>query len=69
MWYAGLFLAGTASLFFLAYYLLASAIERKDAEILEAKLKEYVVTKNGRSFALPLARVTASFNALIPPAR
>lgn len=44
VWYAILFSTGTASLFFLAYFLLSSAIERKDAEILEAKLKEYTAT-------------------------
>ena len=64
MWYAGLFLAGTASLFFLAYYLLASAIERKDAEILEARLKEYVVTyRAGGISALNEAVTRARGNA------
>jgi len=44
LWHAGLFSVGTGALFFLAYYLLVSAIVGKDAEILEAKLKEYAVT-------------------------
>lgn len=44
LWHAGLFSIGTTALFFLAYYLLAAAIVGKDAEILEAKLKEYAVT-------------------------
>ena len=41
LWYAGLFGICSAALFGLAYYLFATAVQGKDAEIVEARLKEY----------------------------
>src|SRR5712664_2448357 len=41
LWYALIFTASSAALCALVYYLLASTIERKDREVIEARLKEY----------------------------
>jgi signal transduction histidine kinase len=41
LWYALFFAAGTAVLFALVYYLAAQEFERKDKEVILAKLKEY----------------------------
>ena len=41
LWYASIFTASTVALFLLLYVLLSLAIERKDREVIEAKLKEY----------------------------
>lgn len=43
LWYALIFIACSAALFLLAYYVLVAAIERKEREVLEARLKEYAV--------------------------
>src|SRR6476660_7614555 len=40
LWYALIFSASGLALLTLAYYLLAAAVNRKDQEILEARLKE-----------------------------
>jgi len=40
LWYALVFTLSNAGLFVLAYYLLAGALERKDLEVLDARLKE-----------------------------
>jgi signal transduction histidine kinase len=40
LWYAGVFTASAVALLAIAYYLLAAAIGHKDAEVLEARLKE-----------------------------
>ncbi|HYV31047.1 MAG TPA: histidine kinase dimerization/phospho-acceptor domain-containing protein, partial [Candidatus Binatia bacterium] len=41
VWYALIFTASSAALCVLVYYLLAAAIEGKDREVIEARLKEY----------------------------
>src|ERR1043166_7117001 len=41
LWYALVFTASSAMLCALVYYLLAAALEGKDREVLEARLKEY----------------------------
>jgi len=41
LWYASIFIASAAVLFVLVYLLLAAAVERKDAEVIEARVKEY----------------------------
>src|SRR5437773_3676205 len=41
LWYTSIFTLSAAVLFLLVYVLLASALQRKDHEILEARLKEY----------------------------
>jgi signal transduction histidine kinase len=41
VWYALIFTASSAGLCALVYYLLAATIERKDREVIEARLKEY----------------------------
>src|SRR5436309_14216866 len=41
LWYALIFTASSAALCALVYYLLAAAIEGKDREVIEARLKEY----------------------------
>jgi signal transduction histidine kinase len=40
LWYALVFMASSAALFALAYYLLAAAVGSKDLEVLQARLKE-----------------------------
>jgi len=41
LWYTSIFTISAAVLFLLAYFLLASALQRKDLELIEAHLKEY----------------------------
>ncbi len=41
LWYALLFAASATGLFLISYFLLASSIERKDRELVEARAKEY----------------------------
>src|SRR5258708_26946684 len=41
LWYASIFTISAAILFVLLYYLLSGAVERKDREVIEAKVKEY----------------------------
>lgn len=41
LWYAGLFSISSGALFGLVYYLFAAAVQGKDGEIIEARLKEY----------------------------
>ncbi|MHB9007828.1 MAG: ATP-binding protein, partial [Limisphaerales bacterium] len=41
LWYAGLFTASSGALFLLVYYLLAAAVERKEIEVVQARLNEY----------------------------
>jgi signal transduction histidine kinase len=53
LWYASVFIASAGALFFLMYALLASALEHKDAEVLDARLKEYgAIYETGGSGAL-----------------
>ena len=42
VWHAGMFLLSTALLFTLLYFLLSAAIDRKDRDVIEARLREYV---------------------------
>jgi signal transduction histidine kinase len=41
LWHAGMFLASAALLFTLIYFLLSAAIDRKDRDVIEARLREY----------------------------
>ncbi len=41
LWYASVFIASAGVLFILVYFLLAAAIERKDAEVIEDRVQEY----------------------------
>lgn len=41
LWYASIFMASTVALFVFLYFLFSSAIERKEREVIEARLKEY----------------------------
>jgi signal transduction histidine kinase len=41
LWYAFIFALGSFALLTLAYYLLAAAVNRKDREVLEARLREF----------------------------
>jgi signal transduction histidine kinase len=41
LWYAGLFTLSSGALFGLVYYLFAAAVQGKEVEILQARLKEY----------------------------
>ena len=41
LWYTSLFMLSAAVLFLLVYFLLASAVQRKDREVIESHLKEY----------------------------
>lgn len=43
LWYSLLFAASSALLFGLVYYLFAAAVEQKEREVVEARLKEYAV--------------------------
>ena len=42
LWYAGVFIVSSAVIFALLYFLLGAAIDRKDRDVLEARLGEYV---------------------------
>lgn len=50
-WYALVFSASTAGLFALVYYLLAAAIEKKEREVIVARLKEYAAIYQTRGAA------------------
>src|ERR1700756_5348914 len=41
LWYASIFIVSACALFLFLYFLMSVAIERKDREVIEAKLKEY----------------------------
>jgi signal transduction histidine kinase len=41
LWYASLFILSSVFLFMAAYFLLGTALQRKDREVVEARLKEY----------------------------
>jgi signal transduction histidine kinase len=41
LWYSGIFILTACGLFLLAYFVLASAIQQRDREVLQAKLDEY----------------------------
>src|ERR1044071_8889539 len=43
LWHACIFIASSSALFALLYFFLAQAVERKDREVIEGKLKEYAV--------------------------
>ena len=48
VWYAAVFVISSALVFALLYYLLGQAIDRKDREVIEARLGEYIaVYENG----------------------
>lgn len=48
LWHAGTFLVSAALLFTLIYFLLSAAIDRKDRDVIEARLREYLaVYTNG----------------------
>jgi len=47
LWYALIFTVSSVALLMLAYYLLAAAVGRKDAEVLEARLKEAAAVYDG----------------------
>src|SRR5688572_789829 len=53
LWSAAIFLVSAALLFALIYFLLGAAIDRKDRDVIEARLREYVaVYENGGIAAL-----------------
>jgi len=53
LWYAVIFAGSAAVAFLLLYFLLSSAVEGKDREVIEARLKEYsVIYQRGGSTAL-----------------
>src|SRR5438552_30574 len=41
LWYASIFILSAGALFLSMYFLLATAIQRKDHEVIESRLKEY----------------------------
>ena len=41
LWYASMFILSALFLFFAAYFLLGTALQRKDREVIESRLKEY----------------------------
>jgi signal transduction histidine kinase len=41
LWYASIFILSAALLFWAAYFLLGTALQRKDREVIESRLKEY----------------------------
>ena len=47
LWYALIFTISSAALFGLVYYLFAAAVEKKEGEILEARLAEYAAIYRG----------------------
>ncbi|MFO1500900.1 MAG: hypothetical protein U1G07_21350 [Verrucomicrobiota bacterium] len=53
LWYASIFILSAAALFVLLYALLSVAVDRKEREVIEARLKEYAaVYRTGRLPAL-----------------
>ena len=43
LWYASVFMASAVALFLILYFLFSAALERKEREVIEARLKEYAV--------------------------
>ena len=41
LWYASIFILSAAALFILSYALVSVAVDRKEREVIEARLKEY----------------------------
>ena len=53
LWYAAIFLVSAALIFTLIYFLLGAAIDRKDRDVIEARLREYIaIYENGGVAAL-----------------
>jgi signal transduction histidine kinase len=48
LWYVAVFTLSAGALFFVLYLLLSAAIERKDQEVVEARLKEYLAIYQSR---------------------
>src|SRR5690606_13870727 len=51
LWYSGIFIASSATLFLLAYALLYAAAGRKDVELIENQVKEYVAVYRDRGLS------------------
>ncbi|MBA2271009.1 MAG: HAMP domain-containing protein [Chthoniobacterales bacterium] len=47
VWHAAIFLGSAALVFTLIYFLLGAAIERKDRDVIEARLREYIAVYQG----------------------
>src|SRR2546423_1297035 len=53
LWYTSIFTISAALLFLVVYFLLASAVQRKDRELIESHLKEYAaIYQSGGLYAL-----------------
>src|SRR5256885_1394098 len=53
LWYTSIFTLSAAVLFLLVYFLLATAVQRKDREVIESHLKEYAaIYQSGGASAL-----------------
>lgn len=50
LWYAGIFTFSTVILFLLSYWLLARALTKKEADVIEAKIQEYSVVYQAGKF-------------------
>src|SRR4051812_11872927 len=50
LWYAFIFTLSSLALLSVAYYLLATALSRKDREVVEARLKEVAAIYNGSGY-------------------
>lgn len=56
LWYALIFAGSTAGLFFLVYYLVAQEFERKEQEVILARLREYAAVYEAGGFSALKAR-------------
>src|SRR5688572_2278204 len=62
LWYLAIFTASVVLIYFFVYLLIASAVERKDREIIESRLKEYATVYRAGG-AAALRRLTAQEGA------
>jgi signal transduction histidine kinase len=60
LWYAAIFTVSACALFLFLYLLLSAAIERKDHEVIEAKVKEYSIIYEAGGLATLSARIKSA---------
>jgi signal transduction histidine kinase len=68
LWYAFIFILSASAFFLLTYYLLSVIIERKDREILQARLKELAAIYENNGLAALNAELSRTQNTTAQPA-
>src|SRR5436190_14723070 len=63
LWYASIFILSAVLLFTAAYFLLGTALQRKDREVIESRLNEYAAIYQGRGISTLRAWIDRSGDA------